>query len=302
VSKGRKTVSELWEHFGATSRARPSTTAWYEQHWRKWVGPALGSKRVDSIRRSEVEAFYASVEKASGLATRRAVQQLFHKLFAVAVRSEWLTRNPADGIEMPGTQGREPRFLSEEEVSRIASEAPPRYRALIWTLAVAGLRIGEATALRVKNLNGAIRVRENSPEVSGRKYIGPTKTDGSERVVPIPPSLRRVLKEHLAAFGNVFDPEAFVFTTEKGLQVRQNNFRKRVWQQACKKAGVAPIPTVHDLRHSAASLMLKRGLSTFEVAKLLGHSTTVMVERRYGHLYEAPLQAKVDLLDDVFPA
>jgi integrase len=300
TSKGRKTVQELYDHFKATSRARESTLALYEQHYRKWVAPALASRRIDSIKRSEVEAFYSDVERKASLPIRRAAQQLLHKLFAVAVQSEWLTRNPAHGIGMPNVKRREPRFLSEAELDRIVGEVEPRYRALVWTLAISGLRIGEASALRVKNLDGSIRVRENSPEVGGRKYIGPTKTDGSERVVPIPLSLRTMLRDHLKIYGNLFDPEAFVFTTEKGMQIRQNNFRKRVWQPAVKKAGIDPIPTVHDLRHTAASLMLKRGLTTFEVAKTLGHSTTVMVEKLYGHLYEAPLQAKIDLLDDVF--
>jgi integrase len=44
---------------------------------------------------------------------------------------------------------RKARFLDEMEVERIASETPDRYRALKWTLAVGGLRIGEATVLRV---------------------------------------------------------------------------------------------------------------------------------------------------------
>ncbi len=302
VSKERKTVAELWDHFLKTSRARPSTRAWYTARWTKHVKPIFGIRKIGTIKRSEIEEFYADLEAKTSLATRRAVQQLVHKLLAVAVRSEWLQRNPADGIEMPAARTRQPRFLTENEVRKIADEVPHRYRVLVWTLAVAGLRVGEATALRVKDINGTIRVRENSPEVGGRKIIGPTKTDGSERIVPVPPFLRQLLHDHLDQFQPRwrFTPDAFVFTGEHGGQVRQGNFRKRVFQQAARRVKLNPVPTVHDLRHSSASLWLKAGLSTFEVAKLLGHSTTAMVEKTYGHLYEAPLQEKVDRLEGVF--
>jgi integrase len=46
--------------------------------------------------------------------------------------------------------------------------------------------------------------------------------------------------------------------------------------------------------------MLKHGMTPFEVARVLGHSSVTMVERRYGHLYESALQSKVDGLDAVF--
>jgi integrase len=306
TSKARQTVDDLWAYFERTSRAKPSTMAWYESRWRVHVAPALGSRRVGDIRPSELAEFYADLERRTSLSTRRGVQQLVHKLFAVAAspEAEWIVRNPADGIRMPAAQPREARFLTEEEVAHIADEVPPTYHALVWTLAVAGLRIGEACALRRKNLNGSIRVVENSVEVRGVKTLGTPKTQGSERVVPIPPFLRRMLTEHLQTFGNIFDPQSFVFTTQNGSQVSQNNFRKKVFQPAAMRAGVLDSdgkpPTVHDLRHAAAAIALKHGLTPYEVAKMLGHTDTKMVERIYGHLYESAFQAKVDALDAVY--
>jgi integrase len=284
-SKSRKTVSDLWNHFVRTSRARASTLAWYESRWTNHVERALGAWRIDSIRRADIETFFADVEARTSLSTRRAVQQLVHKLFAVGVRSEWIARNPADGIEMPAARPRPARFLTEAEVDQIADQVSPRYRALVYTLSEGGLRIGEGLALRVKSLNGNIRVAENSVEVGGKKVIGQPKTAGSERVVPISPKLRAILREHLNTYANRFDPESFVFTTEHGAQIGQNNFRKRVFQPAAVRAKVVPTPTVHQLRHTAASLWLHRGLTPWEVAKMLGHSDTKMIERTYGHLY-----------------
>jgi integrase len=295
----KKTLTEAYEHMMATGRQRPSTLAWYESRWTKHVAPVLGSRRVGTLKRAELESFLADLEKQTSLTTRRSVQQLLSKVLNVAVRAEWISRNPVASIEMPGARPREPRFLDEKEVAAIADKVPPRYKALVWTLAIAGLRVGEACALRVKNLNGSIRVAENSVEVRGVKTLGQPKTAGSERIVPIPPSLRKMLKEHVTTYGNAFDPESFVFTTERGKQVGQGVWRKRVFQPAAVAAKVTPTPRVHDLRHTAASLMLKNGMSVFEVAQVLGHSSTKMVEQTYGHLYESHLQQKVDALDSI---
>jgi integrase len=62
--------------------------------------------------------------------------------------------------------------------------------------------------------------------------------------------------------------------------------------------GIDPAPTVHDLRHTAISLWLTRGLTPFEVSKMVGHSDLKMIEKRYGHLYESELQKKIDRLGE----
>lgn len=302
ASLARRTLTQLWEHFVVTSRVKASTMHYYENSWRVHVEPALGHKRLRDVRRSDLERFYADLEGRTTLATRRAVQQLVRRLFKVAVNSEWIARNPADGIPMPPSEQQAPRFLTEAEVGAIAANVPQRYRALVWTLAVAGLRIGEATALRVKNLNGVVRVVENSPEVKGKKVTGTPKTRGSRRDVPIPAFLRQMLKQHIQSYSNVFDPEAYVFTSAKGGQVRQGNFLRRVFKPAAAEAGIQPLPTVHDLRHTAAALMLRHGMTPYEVAKILGHSSVKMIEERYGHLYEHELQRKVEDLGADFEA
>jgi integrase len=300
ASLARKTLSELWDHFAETSRVKASTMHFYENSWHVHVEPVLKHKRLKDFRRGDLERFYSEVEGRTTLATRRAVQQLVRRLFTVAVNSEWIQRNPAAGIPMPSADEREPRFLTEKEVGAIAKNVPPRYGALVWTLAVAGLRIGEATALRVKNLNGVIRVVENSPEVEGKKVTGTPKTRGSRRDVPIAGFLRQILKQHLQTYSNIFDSEAYVFTSARGDQVRQGNFLRRVFKPAATAAGIQPVPTVHDLRHTAAALMLRHGMTPYEVAKILGHSSVKMVEERYGHLYEHELQRKIEDLGAKF--
>jgi integrase len=301
ASKARRTVGELWNYFEQTRETRggkaikPSTFASYEARWTKHIQPRFERQRVGDIRREDMKRFLVDLQARTSLDTRRKVQQVVHRLFAVAVQEGWLIRNPADGIGMPGAKiERQPQALTDEQVAKIVAEVAARYQALVWTLAETGMRIGEATALRVKNLNGSIRVVENAPEVGGVKILGTPKTEQSERLVPISPRLRPILAEHLSLYANRFDPESLVFTAELGGPVSQSNFRKRVFQPAALRAGVDPVPTVHDMRHTAISLWLTRGLTPFEVSKMVGHTDLKMIERRYGHLYESELQKKID--------
>jgi integrase len=297
VSKGARTMSDLWDHVAKTHRGKPSTFASYEHRWRNHVQPALGRRRLDSLRRSDLETFYADVEARTSLDTRRKVQQVVHKMLAVAVRSEWLVKNPADGIPMPGAEvQREPRILTDYEVERLTGEVPARFRALVLMLAETGARPGEITALRVKNLNGSVRIMESTTEVGGRKITGSPKTKGSIRNVPISPRLRAALRDHYdAGFANRFDPESYVFTSDRGTQVSQSNLRNRVLVPAAERVGIEGF-TTYDLRHTAISLWLLRGLTPWEVSKMVGHTTVGMIEQRYGHLYEGELQKKIDRL------
>jgi integrase len=297
VSKGARTMSDLWEHVAKTYRGKPSTFASYEHRWRNHVQPALGRRRLDSLRRSDIEGLYADVEARTSLDTRRKVQQIVHKMLAVAVRSEWIVMNPADGIEMPQAEvKREVRVLTNDEVEKLASGVPARYRALVFMLADTGARPGEVIALKVKNLNGSVRIAEATVEVSGRKITGAPKTKGSIRNVPISPRLRAALRDHYdAGYANRFYAESYVFTSEQGTQVSQSNLRNRVLVPAAERVGIEGF-TTYDLRHTAISLWLMRGLSPFEVSKMVGHTTVGMIEQRYGHLYEGELQKKIDRL------
>jgi integrase len=290
VSKSKKTLTDAWDHLEKTGRQRASTFASYKTRWTQHIAPVLGDRQLVSIRRPELEAFYSEIESKTTLDTRRKVQQVVHKLFAVALRAEWISRNPADGIEMPGAEPKIPprkRFLSVEQVEKIVDEIEPRYRAFIWTLALGGLRPGEACALRVRNARSPIYVEEG-------------KTEGSTRDVPVHERLWPILTEHLSTFSNRFDPESLVFTTELGYPISQNNFLRRVFKPAVLRAGVlnaaGVVPVVYDLRHTAATEWLRLGFSEWEVAGMLGHTTPAMVRKVYGGQYPDALQKKMALL------
>jgi integrase len=296
---GNITLAEAFDHMMTTAtHLRPATRELYAMHGRYLAAGSLGDRPIRTIGKADVRTFLAELSATRGAATVDAVKRLLHRTLEVALEEDRIARNPAHGVRVEKAARREPRFLSEAEVRAIAEEVPPRFRALVWTLALAGLRIGEASALRVKNVTDtSIRVVEASSEVAGHKITGPTKT-GQSRTVDIPVELRRMLSDHLTTYGNRFAPESYVFTGPDGAQVRQNAFRKRVFQPAAERAGITPMPTVHDLRHTAASLMASHGFTLLEAAGQLGHSATSMTER-YSHVFPSERQEKAERLGTV---
>jgi integrase len=304
-SLGKITVAELGQRFLTTAgaRLRPKTLELYRMELRVNILPRLGSRRLSSITKADVRSFEVDLLRAGkGRATIVVVHRLLHRLFSFAMDEDRISRNPADlpKDERPRSETREARFLNESEVEALASAVPGRYRALVWILAVAGLRVGEATALRVGDLDlkaGTIRVHRNAPEVDGRKLMDqPTKTARSTRTVDIPTSLAAMLGEHLNHFGNRFDPGAVVFTNPQGEPISQASFRKKVFGPAAARAGIEPAPRVHDLRHTAASFMGRAGYTLLEAAELLGHSATAMTAS-YSHVFPDSRQEKVARLN-----
>lgn len=301
---GRVTLAEFFDHvMDISTNLRPTTRNLYEMQGRNYIkSGSLGNRRLASIGVSDINLFQAEQQKAGkGDASVNSVRRLLHKIFEVALREGRVQKNPVHYAEpAPAAEHREPRFLSAAEVARISAEAPPRYRALVTFLAYTRLRIGEATALRMRSVDlaeGEVRVVESSPEVSGHKIPGGTKTRRQRRV-PLGPNLLAVLKDHLAEFGTPLDRESYVFTAENGTQVRQGNFRSRIFQPAAARAGITPVPTVHDLRHTAASLMAQANLSMREAQDILGHTRTAMTDQ-YTHLRWSDTRENVRPLDDL---
>ena len=293
---GNITLAAMVDHYLDTADLRPTTAAKYETLGRLYLSDGIGQQAIRTITKADVRSFHADLRKrGKGTATIEAVARLLHRVLEVAVSEDRIGRNPAHGVQVAPAPRREARFLTEAEVGAIADEVPDRYRALVWTLALSGLRIGEAAALRVKHIKGdTIRVVESSAEVRGRKVTGPTKS-GKARTVDIPPELRKMIHDHLTTYSNRFAPEALVFPGEHGGQLRQNAFRKRIFQPAAERAGIEPTTTVHDMRHTAASFYARAGFTLLEAAGQLGHGATTMTAR-YSHVFPAERQAKAGRL------
>jgi integrase len=104
-----------------------------------------------------------------------------------------------------------------------------------------------------------VTVAESATEVRGHLEWGTPKSHAA-RQVPIPRSLVALLTEAMAGKG----PDDLVFTTWRGRPLRNLNFRRDVFDLAAADAGLEGL-TPHELRHTAASLMVSAGASVKSV-------------------------------------
>jgi integrase len=90
-----------------------------------------------------------------------------------------------------------------------------------------------------------------------------------------------------------------VFSAPSGGHLHYHNWRKRFWLPAVARAGLAPLG-VHELRHTAAAIMIDQNIREFELAKRMGHSNVSTTYNLYGHLYHDERDSDLaQKLDDV---
>jgi integrase len=168
--------------------------------------------------------------------------------------------------------------------------ATVHWRVFVLLLGYTGLRWGEATALRVRDIDlgrRRIDVRRAFSDVGGHLVLGTPKSHQS-RTVPIPRFLARELAQ--AVPGN--KPEDLVFTMPGGSMLRLPNWRRGVFLAARDRAGISPRFRLHDLRHTAASLMIQAGYAPKMLQEIMGHASVTTtpgpvrpsLSRRHGPL------------------
>jgi integrase len=306
-SLGAVTLESFWGHFWRTSKPpAESTQALYEVHARRHIMPYLGNQKLNSLSKADVRLWIAELgESGVGAPTVNASQRLLRRVLNVAVDEGRIAANPAAKLGIKKPAKREIKPITIEQLRAISEEVDDRYRALVLLLGFCGLRIGEASALRVRSVDlmrRRILIVASACEVGGRRIERESTKTGVSRSVTLPRFLAEELTLHLAAFSDPADPDALVFRSTGGGAVRQTAFRNRVFQPACRRLGMDPVPRVHDLRHTAVALAIEQGGTAKEVQELVGHSSIVVTMDVYGHLFENIQERLADKMDAAYRA
>lgn len=210
---------------------------------------------------------------------------LLSTVLSRAVEEGQLTTNPARGVELPDDdQSAEHEILTEAEWQQVAAAIDPHYLPLTVFLISTGARIGEASAIQVKDFDlaaGTVRIRRawKKGERDSR-YLGSPKTRRSNRTVQIGAGVIEAVRPLLAGKS----ADNFVFVGKRGGRVQPQHFRNRVWQPALEQAGITKRVRVHDLRHTSASWMLMAGVPAQVVQHRLGHENLSTTSKVYAHL------------------
>jgi integrase len=279
---------------GLDGLVQPSTVEVYAGRLERHVLPRLGERRLDEVGVDDILALISNLRKRGYSGTTvAAILTPLSRLFAHAVRRGLIEVNPVsklDRSERPRVSRQERPVLNREEIRRLLEAAPSRYRTLLATAILSGLRQGELLGLRWRDVdfdNELIRVRT---ALDRKRRDVPPKTEHAVRDVILMPALAKALRAHKRE--SVFNqPGDYVFTTRTGTPHHAPHIGARILKPALETAGLQPIRW-HDLRHTFASLLIAGGANITFVSRQLGHASSQITLGVYAHLLDREVQAR----------
>jgi integrase len=303
-----KAYADKWLDSYAAARCKFSTAQGYRASFKNHILPALGHKRLDEIRRSDVkELLYSLANKELSAGTVRNVKACLSSLLTHAFEDELIPGNPASRtgklIRKKDRKEDVNPFTADEAATFLTAcqEHRPRFHPFFLCALRTGMRLGELLALEWGDIDfrgGFIEVRRAL--VRGRVV---TPKSGKGRRVDMSKQLAATLKALRAerkaetlkkGWGQV--PE-MVFCSETGGYLDGDHLRRRVFAKVLEKAGLRRV-RIHDLRHTFATLLIQNKESLAYVKDQLGHHSIQLTVDTYGHLVPGSNRAAVDALDD----
>jgi integrase len=336
VRTERQTVSQFLDHWlkhTLKAKAKPRSHESFSAITRLHINPTLGKIQLHKLTPQHVQKLLDEksqpykVKKKNGTEETRQgrspqtianIRTVLRSALAQALKWGLVARNSAALVTPPRITRKtieplDPKSARELlEVSRGS-----RFEPIYVTTLTLGLRRGEVLGLRWSDVDLEKRTLHISQslqrlltgsDVNGKKsalQATETKTDGSRRSLALPDSVIRALKarrvkqaeERLAA-GAEWKDCGLVFTTATGRAVEPKVLH-REYKSLLKKAELPTTLRFHDLRHSAASLLLAEGVHPRAIMELLGHSSITVTMNVYGHVMPAMMREAADKMDAI---
>jgi integrase len=279
---GKEKLKEYaWSWLEFRTGLAPRTLEIYENQLRNHIlpaagrgCPALGEVALRDLEPALIRGWYKALVSHCGPSVAAKAYVRLRQILTQAVDDELIPKNPCK-IARGGVEHHpEQHFVTLRELYTLADAVEGRYRALLLTAGLAGLREGELLALRRRDVSlveGSIFVRQKRLRLSSGAILeNAPKTRAGRRRVAIPDALVIELKIHLESVPT--SPDAYVFTSTAGTPLDANNFRHRVWIPLTIACGMEGL-RFHDLRHTAGTLAARTGATTKEIMARLGHAS-----------------------------
>jgi integrase len=267
----------------------------YEELVRLHIIPVLGHHQLQKLTAQHIQAFYTKkLNEGLSPTTVNLLHSLLHKALDDAVRRGILARNVCDMVSAPSRAHYEIQPLSMEQAQQFLDAARGHPLEALFVLAITtGMRRGEILALKWQDINFAqnmLQVRRIFTRRPGNRYIeAPPKTDKSRRSILLAPMVVTLLKQHRTRqlearrkAGSAWQEHDLVFCTTLGTPLNPNKVLDR-FKALLQKAGLPEI-RFHDLRHSAATILLSMEVHPKVVQELLGHNQISMTMDIYSHV------------------
>lgn len=305
----RQTVRDHLASWLTANKARlePSTWLRYEQYARLHIVPSLGRVRLAALTPQHLQHLYAmKLEAGLSPTTVNHLHTCLHTALEAAFRLGLVARNVADMVDPPRKVSREMQVYSPALARTLLEAVSGTREEALYTLALfTGMREGELLGLRWQNVQlaeGYLTVQTALKNVNNRRWLGKPKTEAGRRKIMLPPTAvaalhahrRRQLEERLAE-GAAWQENDLVFCTRTGNHIAGSNLRMA--HMRLLRRLKLPYIRFHDLRHTAATLLLLQGVPVKVVSEMLGHANVTITMNLYMHVLPTMQRAAVEAME-----
>jgi integrase len=277
----------------------------------KHLIPGLGHHKLQKLTTQHVQSFYAKKLKEGTSAGRiQKMHGVLHKALTHAKRLKLVGSNVTEDVELPKQEGYDAPVLTPEQAQLLLTCARSRNLEVLLALAVAtGMRRGEILALRWSDIDlvkGTLQVSRTLSYYAKHGFVeGKPKTKSSSRTILLPPFLLDLLKVHnireverrLKA-GDAWVDRDLIFSDTVGDFIFPPTLLN--WFYRLLKDAGLPRMHFHDLRHSAATILISQGVPANMVQELLGHSDVAITLGIYGAVVPSMRKDAADKMDSLF--
>jgi integrase len=249
----------------------------------------FGDIPLTDLRASHLESWVAAMAQTFAPSTVKSRFANVRTVIRAAVADRHMPRDVTGRVRLPRTRKAAAAMTipTAQQVGAVIRAADDGFAALVAVCAFGGLRLGEASALKVSDvdfLRRELHVRrqvqwpgDGTAEVRAPKY-------SSERTVYAPDALLTVLAEHVRRFRPGDDQDRWLFPNGKDetLPIHAATVAYR-WRITRERANVAY--RLHDCRHFFASGLIRAGCDVVTVSRALGHASPTTTLRVYSHLW-----------------
>lgn len=286
---------------------RTRTYISYEMIVKRHLIPFMGHYRLRALSDEVIRDYYRHAltkgkldrqGKPTGERLSSTTVNGHHRILSMildeAYRRHLVVRNVAQDVKPPPKGRHQSKFLSAAQVRKLlaaAKERRSRFLPLYVATVTTGMRAGELYGWRWEDIDlerGVGRILEALEKPGHNPVVDLTKSNAGRPILLVP-TLVETLKEwkakqeeEKALYGAEYQDYGLVFTVADGSPIHHGNLTRRDFKPLLEAAGLPDI-RFHELRHSAASILLEMGVHPKIVAEILGHSTTKLTTDTYSH-------------------
>ncbi|PLS25282.1 site-specific integrase [Bifidobacterium imperatoris] len=282
---------------GKKGTVKPKYYADLESTWENHVKLRWGGRGIGTIRRSEIQSWVSALSEERSASVVQRAHTVIKGILEMAVSDGLLRESPCKDIELPKKIRKQRTYLTEKQVLDLA-DASEDYSTLILVLGFCGLRMGEARGLRVHCIdfaNGRLNVEKSVTRVQ-REYVESEPKTWERRSVPVPSYVMDKLREQCE--GKKAEDLVFVGRWH-GRYLGEYRKGAYGWYARALASSGVPELTLHDLRHTAASIAIHSGANVKAIQRMLGHKTAAMTLDTYADLFDSDLDVVAERVNEL---